>query len=207
MVVFSGGMTASDRVSEARSYRDALSDYIETGLLSQYTDNREALDSIVCEEWATDSYQNLLFSVLKFRQHHRRYPRNVTVITHAFKAPRFLDLHAPAIKWPADRIRVQGMNPPFTAAELAETEAGERERGYALFVNDPYGVMSPLADKRQQRRWEEELALKSIGIGEGVLEAEVESLLRWKGGQSGREIFPVTEGELTWPFSSEIKLP
>lgn len=45
---------------------------------------------ILLEEHATDSYQNLLFSVIAFRKAWGCYPKNVRVVTHAFKAKRFM---------------------------------------------------------------------------------------------------------------------
>lgn len=104
-VVFSGGRTNPDvaDLSEAQSYFNAL-EHVK----------KDASDGILLEECATDSYQNLLFSILLFRQSYGYYPSNIIVITHAFKEHRFLHLHAKAIRWPLDRIRVLGINPPFT---------------------------------------------------------------------------------------------
>lgn len=104
-VIFSGGPTNPDvaDLSEARSYLNAL----------KYT-RRDAIEGILLEERATDSYQNLLFSIVLFRQTYGYYPRETVVITHAFKRDRFLDLHAKAIRWPLNRIRILGINPPFS---------------------------------------------------------------------------------------------
>jgi len=48
------------------------------------TDERWAV-----EEDATDSYQNLLFSIVKFKHITGRYPAKIVVVTHAFKQERF----------------------------------------------------------------------------------------------------------------------
>lgn len=104
-MVFSGGRTNPEvaDLSEAQSYFNAL-EHVK----------KDASDGILLEECATDSYQNLLFSILLFRQRYSYYPSDIIVITHAFKEHRFLHLHAKAIRWPFDRIRVLGINPPFT---------------------------------------------------------------------------------------------
>jgi len=100
-LVFSGGPTdpSHPALSESQSYLNTLP-------------ARKA--DILLEELATDSFQNVLFSIVAFRKHHGCYPDDITIITHAFKEARFLNLHAKAIRWPADRIRVRGTNPPFS---------------------------------------------------------------------------------------------
>jgi uncharacterized SAM-binding protein YcdF (DUF218 family) len=105
-VVFSGGRTnpSCPDLSEAQSYLHAL-EYKQEG----------TIDALLLEEHATDSYQNLLFSILAFKKHHGYYPREIILITHTFKEQRFLNLHAKSIRWPSDRIRVLGINPPFTS--------------------------------------------------------------------------------------------
>jgi hypothetical protein len=103
-VMFSGGRTnPKSDASEARSYLNALNYKQE-----------HTIDAPILEEHATDSYQNLLFSILAFKKHCGYYPTEIILITHAFKEQRFLELHAKSIRWPSDRIRVLGINPPFT---------------------------------------------------------------------------------------------
>ena len=100
-LVLSGGRThprITDR-SEAASYRDAMLH------LTQQDDSRDAKDKdrsqsqpipgscdgdVILEEMATDSYQNLLFSIIAFRKVRGVYPKHITIITHDFKRKRFL---------------------------------------------------------------------------------------------------------------------
>ena len=110
LLMFSGGTTAQERVrSEAEGYEQVYMGFY--GKLYARGYERSALESC-----ATDSYQNLLFSILRFRTLTGRYPRYITVITHAFKEERFLTLHAPAIKWPGHRIRA----PEYTTRRARE---------------------------------------------------------------------------------------
>ncbi|KAK5120642.1 hypothetical protein LTR85_006000 [Meristemomyces frigidus] len=184
LVMFSGGRTTNSIWSEAESYQQVLQKLNVSVGGGKRSEQRTAV-----EELATDSYQNLLFSILKFRKLVGRYPQTVTVITHAFKERRFLELHATAVKWPLSKLRVQGINPPFTLEELEQTQKGESERAHKLFAEDPYGVRSPLTDKRKARNWLPHMA-------EGLaVEKEVAELLQWDGGRSGSEIFP---GKLPW---------
>ena len=186
LLLFSGGKTKAFDRTEAEGYEKIFLHRKPSPLHHEDCGSRYAI-----EEKATDSYQNLLFSILRFRRLAGRYPESVTVITHAFKEWRFLKMHAPAIKWPARRIRVQGINPPFTAAELEQTQKGELENAHRLFQDDPYGTGEMLAEKRRARNWRDD-ALTEIAAD---LEPAVRELLVWKGGEAGREIFP---GRLPW---------
>jgi hypothetical protein len=179
LLMFSGGKTTDSDKSEALSYYQ-----VTEMLYPTPTPWNFAMGCCELEENATDSYQNLLFSILEFHRGLGRYPEQVTVITHGFKERRFLELHAPAIKWPASRIRVQGINPPFSKVELEETQRLEHARAYELFVQDPYGAHSPLSDKRRNRHWRQETADKL------TTDLVVRRLLGWTGGTTQKELFP-----------------
>ena len=177
LLVFSGGPTKSSLtpLSEARSYYHAalaqeLAQGHHGGGLTHQLFSR---GRILLEEHATDSFQNLLLSILLFRRTTGSYPKRVRVITHAFKAKRFLDLHAPAIKWPAERIQVQGIDPIMSGAEREETVKGEEKHGYAPWLNDALGTGDILAGKRSNRGWDKRLADQ---LAEG-LEHSVKELL------------------------------
>ncbi|KAF2706238.1 hypothetical protein K504DRAFT_335349, partial [Pleomassaria siparia CBS 279.74] len=177
LLVFSGGVTKPELtpLSEARSYyHAALGNALSQGFYNG-GHPRELYDSgrVLLEEDATDSFQNLLFSILLFRRTTGFYPKQIRIITHAFKSKRFLDLHAPAIRWPRDRIRVHGIDPIMSAAEYDETVKGEERFGYAPWTDDTLGTGELLTRKREQRGWTAEKANK---LGEG-LEESVELLL------------------------------
>ncbi|KAK1070853.1 hypothetical protein LTR12_017398 [Friedmanniomyces endolithicus] len=183
MLMFSGGHTLTSQRSEAGGYNRIFHALVQNKLVPA-----PAFPPIE-EEHATDSYQNLLFSILRFQDLVGRYPEDIIVVTHAFKERRFLELHAPAIKWPPGRIRVQGVNPPCTLEELQQTQRMESERAYEPFPRDAYGVRSPLANKRKARNWDPAIA------GSLAVDASMKQLLEWDGGESGRERFP---GRLRW---------
>ncbi|KAF1911067.1 hypothetical protein BDU57DRAFT_524760 [Ampelomyces quisqualis] len=158
LLILSGGATKPDMTSmtEARSYYHALlADELLSGhhgggpTHALYTRGR-----ILLEQHATDSLQNLLFSILLFRQTVGRYPRHVRLITHAFKARRVLQLHAAAIKWPKNRILVQGIDPIMSSQELQSAIDGEETSGYTPWEADPLGSGQELSHKRKQRGWD-----------------------------------------------------
>jgi hypothetical protein len=122
LLIFSGGATKRPKIdmSEARSYyHAALAQELAEGHYGGGKTHRLfSKGRILLEESATDSFQNLLFSILLFRRTTGSYPRQIRIITHAFKTKRFLELHAPAIRWPQNRIQVQGIDPVMSVRNI-----------------------------------------------------------------------------------------
>lgn len=54
------------------------------------------------EDYALDSYQNLLFSVARFREVTGHYPSRITTVGYAMKRRRYEELHREALRWPLD---------------------------------------------------------------------------------------------------------
>ncbi|KAL8908456.1 MAG: hypothetical protein Q9171_005444 [Xanthocarpia ochracea] len=105
---------------------------------------------------STDSYQNLIFSLLRFRSLYQHYPTYITLVSYDFKRSRFLDLHVPAISWPLQRVRFVGIDPPESVSPRKGLENGERLRGYGVWKGDLYGAGEILREKRVGRGWREE---------------------------------------------------
>jgi len=187
VLIFSGGATKQSLtpLSEARSYYHAAlagelaQGHIGGGRARQlYSKGR-----ILLEEQATDSLQNLIFSILLFRQTVGQYPKNIRVITHAFKSKRFLELHAPAICWPKDRIQIQGIDPVMSITEIESTLEGETKFGFSPWKEDPLGTGETLRMKRKQRGWSDEQTTKlTEGLEKGIqklLDGEASEDLPW----------------------------
>lgn len=174
-LIFSGGRTTDSERTEAEGYEQ-----VHLGLDDAFNIG----DRYAREDYATDSFQNLLFSILRFRQVVGRYPRDITVVTHAFKRDRVLGVHAPALRWPAERIRLQGLDPPFTKVEWEETVASER-KVESEFAHVRYGTLPPLSDKRQARNFDPDAVEESFQD----LEPEALDLLRFCNG-AGKSLEP-----------------
>lgn len=86
-----------------------------TGLLP----SADLFTRVTIEDAALDSFQNLLFSIARFRELTGAYPTRITVVGHAFKRRRFEELHRLAMRWPKLRFTYEGV--------LLGTEADERE--------------------------------------------------------------------------------
>lgn len=113
-------------------------------------------------------------------------PSKITIVSHAFKRDRFLSLHCRALRWPKQRVAYVGVNPPQDEERWAAIERGV-ERAALEWRDDCFGFGTVLAGKRRARGWWE---------GENVNgPAELEGLLVWRGGVSGRGPYP---GVLPW---------
>lgn len=140
----------------------------------------------LCEEnYATDSYQNVLLSLLQFpiwlseRNHSSQpeglhppqltladlvVPKRLIIISHEFKRSRFLDLHLPAIRsiWPSteafDKMDVEyiGIDPCLDEQKIREIKEGDRLRGYGAWKSDLFGTGELLSKKRLERGWNED---------------------------------------------------
>ena len=134
VLVFSGGETRLDSgpISEAASYYYAAS--IVDGEAVYKLKGR-----IFEEEYARDSFENLLFSLCRFKEATGAYPKRVTVVGFGFKGARFTELHREALQLPLSRFQYVGVDPdpssPFNSerAILGEADA------YDAFRTDPYG--------------------------------------------------------------------
>ncbi|OJD31667.1 cytoplasm protein [Diplodia corticola] len=191
ILIFSGGFTSNSvHLSEARSYFRAA---IALTKLHGQSESCKSLfgSKIFLEEHATDSYQNLLFSLLCFRKAIGRYPETIQIITHAFKSERFLMSHAKAIRWPSDRIRVQGIDPVMSVEEYEDTKSGERQRGFLPWTQDMYGRREPLKQKRVSRGWQE----STLDVLSAEFEPGIGELLRYDGGEEGQTLY---HGNLPW---------
>jgi hypothetical protein len=63
------------------------------------------------ENYAMDSYQNLLFSIARFREFTGYFPSKITVVGYEFKQLRFTELHREALRWPKKKFNYIGVDP------------------------------------------------------------------------------------------------
>ncbi|KAF5856942.1 hypothetical protein ETB97_006485 [Aspergillus alliaceus] len=177
--------------------------YLNLARENQYFSYHIPPAQIIPETHATDSYQNVLFSLLRFKQYTGAYPSRVTVVTHEFKRRRFMEYHFPAVGLAAvgrelegkARVGVIGINPPEDVTPEASLIEGEEKRGIGLWTRDRYGVLAELAEKRAKRGWVRGME-RGLFVNVG-LEPVVEELVRWDGGRDGNEWFLKME-QLPW---------
>uniref|UniRef100_A0A0E0KQX4 DUF218 domain-containing protein n=1 Tax=Oryza punctata TaxID=4537 RepID=A0A0E0KQX4_ORYPU len=144
LLLFSGGETRKDAGprSEAQSY------WTIADSKGWFGNDESIRRRALTEEHARDSFENLLFSVCRFRELTGNYPQNITVVSYDFKEERFAQLHRSALGFPEGRFFFLGTPATSTAREAAvKGEAAVRSQ----FQEDPYGCLGSLHIKRLKR--------------------------------------------------------
>ncbi|PWN43720.1 hypothetical protein IE81DRAFT_322129 [Ceraceosorus guamensis] len=110
------------------------------------------------ENFAMDSFENLLFSIARFREFTGRFPIRITVVGYGMKKSRFEDLHAKALRWPVKsfvggqrRFHYVGIDDDGNEADIKAEYDGEKIKTYPMFEKDMYGCHGRLLDKRRAR--------------------------------------------------------
>ncbi|ERN19924.1 hypothetical protein AMTRI_Chr11g100680 [Amborella trichopoda] len=144
LLMFSGGETRRDAGprSEAQSYWSVAE---SKGWFGKEVSVRWRA---LTEEHARDSFENLLFSVCRFRELTGVYPSNITVVSYDFKEERFAHLHRLAIGFPESRFFYHG-TPASSSSKAAAIKGEELVR--AQFREDPYGCSGSLHAKKLKR--------------------------------------------------------
>eukprot|EP01066_Platyproteum_vivax_P012256 Platyproteum_vivax@DN5573_c0_g1_i2.p1 len=98
IVIFSGGKSRTSEamkalpVSEGQAYRFASSmlikDKLSTDPISAQLDWNHVEDRLFTEDFARDTFENLLFSLCRFRQLTGHYPKRLSVVTYFHKCGR-----------------------------------------------------------------------------------------------------------------------
>ncbi|KAH9913471.1 uncharacterized protein BXZ73DRAFT_55524 [Epithele typhae] len=151
LLVFSGGQTRLAATStEAESYLRLahLSSLLPSASSPAASPHTPVLRATT-EEHALDSFQNLLFSLARFREYTGRWPARVTVVGYEMKRRRFAELHRAALRWPADRFEYVGIDPD--GEDAATAAQGELQNGYKPYREDLYGCHGVLLAKRRSR--------------------------------------------------------
>ncbi|GMM58634.1 hypothetical protein DAKH74_052510 [Maudiozyma humilis] len=129
--------------------------------LNYQEDNIKTLFSpqnISTEEFALDSFDNLVYSIGRFYEICDSYPQSISIMGFGFKEVRFLDYHAKAIDFPKSKITCISSGPlPYNySKEQLETyfsniDKAENKNALSLFEKDWYGTLSPLTKKKASR--------------------------------------------------------
>mmetsp|Transcript_20069 Transcript_20069/g.80487 ORF Transcript_20069/g.80487 Transcript_20069/m.80487 type:complete len:237 (+) Transcript_20069:419-1129(+) len=143
LLIFSGGETrkgAGPR-SEAQTYwlvADALG----------WFGYPQVKNRTFTEEHARDSFENLSFSLCRFRELTGRYPSKTTIVSFKFKQRRFLDMHAEALSLPKSSLHYLGVDPPA----MDEAMSGELSSAALPFEVDPNGCQHTILTSKRAMR-------------------------------------------------------
>ena len=141
-LIFSGGPTrieAGPR-TEALSYWLVAEHYGWFGHL-------QVRSRAYLEDFARDSFENLLFGICRAQEITGQAPRKVTVVSWEFKRQRFEELHREAIGWPRERFRYVGANDPDRIDQALAAESSAR----AKYIADPYSLGPEFQAKQRER--------------------------------------------------------
>lgn len=143
LLLFSGGETRKEAGprSEAQSYWSVAES-------KDWFGKQQVRERAMTEEHARDSFENLLFSVCRFKELTGAYPLNITVVSYDFKEFRFSNLHRTALHFPASRFSFRGT--PSTPTSMLAYLQGEL-LVQDSFQRDPYGCEGALHEKRLKR--------------------------------------------------------
>lgn len=161
ILVLSGGYTKKEiELSESRSY-------FNLGLQRGWFDETMLGKSVYLEELARDSYENVLFSLVRFYQAYGKFPKLITIVGFGFKESRFVDLHLKTLGYLGEQVEYIGIGPDFpekesyeSVSEYKRNEAeyftklakSEKKFAYDLFKQNPFGSLnSALYEKKVSR--------------------------------------------------------
>jgi hypothetical protein len=142
ILIFSGGMTRP----EAGPRSEGLSYWLVAEHLGWFG-HPEVAQRAHIEDFARDSFENLLFGLCRAKELTGTLPDHVTLVSWEFKRQRFEALHREAIAWPSERFTYIGANNPphLEQALAAETQAR------AKYLADPYSKGREFAAKKEAR--------------------------------------------------------
>jgi hypothetical protein len=141
LLIFSGGATRP----AAGPRTEALSHWL-VAEAHEWFGRAEIRDRALTEEFARDSFENLLLGVCRFKEYAGAWPLHLTLVSWAFMEERF-HLHREACRWPRERFAYLGPNDPPQREQALLSEAAARDRYRA----DPYRSGPFFRAKRDER--------------------------------------------------------
>jgi hypothetical protein len=141
LLLFTGGQSraAAGPRSEAQSYHHIAESRSWFG-------KPQVAARAFTEEFARDSFENLLFGMARFRELTGSWPERLTMVSWAFKEERF-HMHREAMRWPRERFAYAGPNNPDDLAQALASESSARAR----YAADPYSGGEEFQRKRGER--------------------------------------------------------
>lgn len=134
-------------MSEAKSYANLATANSYFGIVSEDIASKRIFN----EEKALDSYSNVLFSIVQFWSSYGVWPRQLTIVSHAFKRRRLVDGHCIAIRFPPHRVHFIGIDPPGMMDGSNKDAIQGVGEAISQWDRDPHGKGHVLSSKRIQR--------------------------------------------------------
>ncbi len=141
LLMLSGGQSRA----EAGPHSEALSYHYVADSFGWFRSPEVAARTYL-EEFSRDSFENLLFSLCRFKEVTGAYPAQVTLVSWGFKEQRF-QWHRECIRWPEPRFQYSAPNNP---PEIEQALRAERS-AMAKYKADPYSSGLEFRRKRDER--------------------------------------------------------
>jgi len=143
LLMFSGGSTRSEvgPFSEGSTYWK-VAENCDYGPFERFQNIK---GRAFTEDYAMDSFQNIMFSICRFYEVTGRYPSSITAISWSYKKTRFEKLHRRALMYPEGQFRFLGVDGEVNITNSAwEFEKMAIER----FKEDMFGCYLKLKETR-----------------------------------------------------------
>lgn len=149
VLIFSGGETRKD----VGPYSEALSYFFLAHNKLWLPEESPINDRVALEEYARDSFENLLFSMCRFKEVTGHYPSKISVVGFDFKSNRYTHLHRKALLFPAENFTYIGVHAPDYSPLFNQKHAEDGEAiAMEEFSHDLYGCnVDELKEKRKKR--------------------------------------------------------
>ncbi|CUM65797.1 uncharacterized protein PRCAT00003445001 [Priceomyces carsonii] len=151
-LIISGGQTKQEAgpISESQSYYNLASSLLQS---------TELLNRVTTEEFARDSFENVIFLICRYFELFQKYPDSVTIVGFEFKRNRFINNHlVQALDFPKEKLSYIGNEPdPKDLNEIDRAkyfqDLDNSEYNFAVkyFDSDWYGVQGKLLKKKFDR--------------------------------------------------------
>jgi hypothetical protein len=155
-LVFSGGLTRRKKLFDEKNISPITEAKSYYNIAEQFNWFNCAIDKskVGIEEYALDSYENLMYSLILFRNNFNVFPKNVCIYGLKFKEKRYT-FHADSIRKdyliePNFRFYYYGINNPPDYILDSGSRLGEMDT-FDLFRKDPHGGNPPLKTKKEER--------------------------------------------------------
>lgn len=143
LLMFSGGSTRSEvgPFSEGSTYWKVA----ENCDYRPFDRFKNIQNRAFTEDYAMDSFQNILFSVCRFYEITGRYPLSITAISWSYKKTRFEKLHRKALLYPQGQFKFLGVD---GQVNITENAWKFEKMAIELFKEDLFGCHSKLKETR-----------------------------------------------------------
>lgn len=133
LLIFSGGQTRESvgPISESQSY------WLIAEKFSWWS-NDDVRNRSTTEEFARDTFENILFSICRYYECTGKYPEYIKSIGWGFKKNRYI-YHYKTLKFPIGKFHHIVVNDPV---DIVTAEKNEYEKCCIPFQKDPFGISS-----------------------------------------------------------------